>query len=95
MDTQGEGLAMEVAIQLPDSLVKRLQERWSDLPRWVLESAALEGFRQRILTTEELRQLLGFETKFEVHGFLKEHEVPFYTLTDLEHDRKTSRQLGL
>jgi uncharacterized protein UPF0175 len=95
MNTRRKDLAMEVAIQLPDKLVKRLQERWSDLPRWVLESAALEGFRQRILTTEELRQLLGFETKFEVHGFLKEHEVPFYTLADLECDRETSRRLGL
>jgi hypothetical protein len=86
---------MEVAIQLPDALVQRLQKRWGDLPRRVLESVALEGFRQRLLTTEELRQLLGFETKFEVHGFLKEHEVPFYTLADLEHDHDTSRQLGL
>jgi hypothetical protein len=86
---------MEVAIQMPDSLVQRLQEHWEDLPRRVLESVALEGFRQRIITTEELRQLLGFETKFEVHVFLKEHEVPFYTLADLEHDRETSQRLGL
>jgi Uncharacterised protein family (UPF0175) len=95
MDTWREGLAMEVAIQLPDALVQRLQEHWGDLPRRVLESVAIEGFRQRLLSTEELRQLLGFETKFEVHGFLKEHEVPFYTFADLEHDRETSRQLGL
>ena len=86
---------MEVAIQLPDSLVKRLQERWDDIPRRVLESVVLEGLRERILTTEEVRQLLGFVTKFEVHAFLKEHEVPFYTLADLEHDRKTSQRLGL
>jgi hypothetical protein len=86
---------MEVAIQLPEPLVKRLQERWGDLPRRVLESVVLEGFRDRILATEELRQLLGFETKFDVHAFLKEHEVPFYTLEDLEHDRETSDRLGL
>lgn len=86
---------MEMAIQLPDTLVKRLQEQWDDLPRRVLESVALEGFRQRILTTEEVRQLLGFETKSEVHAFLKVHEVPFYTLADLEHDRETSHRLGL
>ena len=95
METRKEDGAMEVAIQLPDTLVKRLQERWDDLPRRVLESVALEGFRQRILTTEEMRQLLGFETKFEVHAFLKKHAVPFYTLPDLEQDRETSRRLGL
>jgi hypothetical protein len=86
---------MEVAIQIPDPVVKRLQERWGDLPRRVLENVVLEGFRERILTTEELRQLLGFETKFEVHAFLKEHNLPFYTLADLEHDRETSDRLGL
>jgi hypothetical protein len=86
---------MEVAMQLPDPLGKRLQKRRHDLPRRVLESVALEEFRQRIITTEELRQLLGFETKFAVHAFLKEHEVPFYTLADLAHDRETSRRLGL
>ena len=86
---------MEVSIQIPDSLVRRLQEQWGDLPRRVLESVVLEGFRERILTTEELRQLLGFETKFEVHAFLKEHDVSFYTFEDLEHDRETSHRLGL
>ena len=86
---------MEVAIHVPDTLVKRLQEQWGDLPRRVLESLALEGYRERVLTTEEIRQLLGFETRFEVHAFLKEHQVPFYTLEDLEHDRETSRRLGL
>ena len=86
---------MEVAIQIPDPVVKRLQERWGDLPRRVLENVVLEGFRERILTTEELRQLLGFETKFEVHAFLKGHNIPFYTLADLEHDRETSDRLGL
>jgi hypothetical protein len=38
---------------------------------------------------------LGFETRFEVHAFLKQHEVPFYTLEDLEHDRKALDRLGL
>jgi hypothetical protein len=45
---------MEVAMQIPDPLVHRLQERWGDLPCRVLESVVLEGFRKRILTTEEL-----------------------------------------
>jgi Uncharacterised protein family (UPF0175) len=87
---------MEVTIRVPEAIAHRLQERWGhDIPRHVLESVALEGFRQRILTTEELRQLLGFESKFDVHAFLKAHDTPFYTLADLEHDRETSARLGL
>jgi hypothetical protein len=87
---------MEVTIQVPEVIAHRLQEKWGqDVPRHVLESVALEGFRERILTTEELRQLLGFETKFDVHAFLKAHDIPFYTLAELEHDRETSARLGL
>ena len=86
---------MEVAIHLPDDIAQRLQAQWGDVPRHVLESLVLEGFRTRVLTTEDVRQLLGFETRFEVHAFLKQHEVPFYTLADLEHDRETSQRLGL
>jgi hypothetical protein len=86
---------MEIAIHLPDDIAQRVQAQWADVPRHVLESFVLDGFRARVLTTEDVRRLLGFETKFEVHDFFKEHEVPFYTLADLEHDRETSRRLGL
>jgi hypothetical protein len=86
---------MEIAIHLPDDIAQRVQAQWEDIPRHVLESFVLDGFWARVLTTEDVRRLLGFETKFEVHGFLKEHAVPFYTLADLEHDRETSRRLGL
>jgi hypothetical protein len=87
---------MEVTIQVPEDIAHRLREKWGqDIPWHALESVALKGFRERILTTEELRQLLGFESKFDVHAFLKAHDVPFYTLADLEHDRETSTRLGL
>ena len=86
---------MEIAIHLPDDIAQRVQAKWEDIPRHMLESFVLDGFRARVLTTEDVRRLLGFETKFEVHDFLKAHDVPFYTLADLEHDRETSRRLGL
>jgi hypothetical protein len=87
---------MEVAIHLPDDIAHHLQEKWGqDIPRHVLESLALECFRERILGESQLRRLLGFETRFELHEFLKQHEVPFYTLEDLEKDRKALDRLGI
>lgn len=84
---------MEVAIQLPDDIVRHLQAHWgNEIPRHVLENFALECYRARILGESQLRRILGFETRFEVHGFLKDHGIPFYTLDDLEHDRTTLRQ---
>lgn len=86
---------MEVAIQLPDDIAERLKNEWHDLPRSALEGIALKGYCDRVLTTEEVRRLLGFESRFEVFDFLAAHGVPFYTLADLEHDRDTSQRLGL
>jgi hypothetical protein len=83
-----------VTIHVPDEIAQRLQAQWGDVPRHVLESLVIEGFRSQILTTEDVRQLLGFETRFEVHAFFKQHEVLFYTLADLDHGRETSQRLG-
>jgi hypothetical protein len=86
---------MEVTITLPDDVAQRLQATFGDLPRRVLEDIVLDGYRAGILGESDIRRLLGFETRFEVHDFLFEHQVPLYTTEDLEHDRETSRRLGL
>ena len=86
---------MEVTIQVPEDIAARWQAQ-GDIPRHVLEGAALEAYRQRIIGESRLQQWLGFETRFEVHAFLKEHGVPFnYTLADLERDRHTHDRLGV
>ena len=87
---------MNITIELPDEIANSLQEKWQDMPRVVLESIALEGYRSGALGEELVRRLLGFTTRFEVHGFLKEHDVPLnYRLEDLEQDRETAKRLGL
>lgn len=87
---------MNITIELPDEIVSYLQEHWQDMPRAVLESIALEGYRSGALGEELVRRLLGFNTRFEVHGFLKEHGVPLnYPMEALEQDREAHRRLGL
>ena len=86
---------MEVTINLPEDVAQRLQAQWGDVSRHVLEELVLDGYRARILGESDIRRLLGFETRFEVHDFLCEHHVPYYTLADLQRDRETSQRLGL
>jgi Uncharacterised protein family (UPF0175) len=86
---------MEIAIHLPDDIAQRLQAKWGDVSRRALEELVLEGYQARILGESDIRRLLGFETRFEVHEFLHAHQVPFYTLDDLQRDRETSQRLGL
>ena len=88
----GEG-AMEVAIHLPDDVAAAVP--WDDVPRHLVEQIALEGYQDGWLSEEQVRRLLGYETRLEVHGFLKDHDVPLrYTLEHLEQDREAHRQLG-
>jgi hypothetical protein len=87
---------MHVAIDLPDDIAQQLQTGGPDMPRHVLESVALEAYRARLLGESQIRRLLGFETRYEVHGFLKEHGILLhYTLEDLERDRQTHDRLGV
>jgi predicted HTH domain antitoxin len=87
--------AMEVTLDLPDELSTALAGSGQDLPRAALEAMALEAYRERKLTLAQLRRLLGFESRYELDGFLKKHKVWLdYTWEDLEQDRETHRRLG-
>jgi hypothetical protein len=76
---------MRVEIELPDEIAQALKSE--DLSRTALEALALEGYRSRRLGDGQLRRLLGFETRMQVHEFLKEHDVYLnYSMEDLEKD---------
>lgn len=87
---------MQFTLELPDELSAALATQGGELSRAALEAIALEAYRERKISTAQLRRTLGYQTRMEVDGFLKEHGVELeYTLEDLEHDRETHRRLGL
>ena len=86
---------MQLTLDLPDELSAALAASGLDLSRAALEAIALEAYRERKLTTAQLRRLLGFESRYELDGFLKQHDVWLdYTWQDLEQDRESHRRLG-
>jgi hypothetical protein len=87
---------MNLTFQIPDDVARRLSAVSGDLSRRALEALALEEFKNGHLTKIELRQMLGFETREALDGFLKAHEVFIdYTLDDLERERQDLRRLGI
>jgi len=87
---------MRVTIQLPDDIFAALEEQWDDVPRRSLEAIAVEAYRTGALTDFQVRRLLGFESRFQVHALLKEHHVPLQdTAADLEDDLQAQRELGI
>jgi Uncharacterised protein family (UPF0175) len=85
---------MEITVRIPDDIAKRLGTA-QELERRTLEALVLEEFKLGHVTKAELRRLLGFETRNELDGFLKAHEVyEPYTLEDFERERQTLDRLG-
>lgn len=84
---------MLVTITLPDDLAAALLPPGQEPARAALEAIALEAYRQRRITGYELRRLLGIESRYELDGFLKEHEVYDYTVEDFEHDLASLQKL--
>lgn len=82
---------MQITVEIPDELAAQLVPGGRDLPRAALEALAVEGYRTERLSESEIRRLLGFETRMEVHAFLKEHGAfMHYGLAEMEQDRESA-----
>ncbi len=86
---------MRITVDIPDEVARKVVSPDSDPARVLLEDFAAESYRARKLTTEQIRQLLGFSTRMEVDTFLQQHDIFDYTVQDLEKDMATlDRLLG-
>jgi hypothetical protein len=86
---------MDVIVRIPDDLAGPLNAAGGDLPRRALEGLAIEEYRSKRISKAQLRHLLGFETRYELDGFLKAHEVfPETTADDVRRQVAALEQLG-
>ena len=74
---------MQITVNLPDDLAGHPEPA-----REAIEALALAGFRSGALSPYQTRLLLGFETRYELDGFLKQHNVweQAYGVDDLKRD---------
>jgi hypothetical protein len=81
---------MQITVELPKDIAQR-----ADPARAALEALAIEGYRSGALTSFETRRLLGFETRYELDGFLKAHNVweHAYNVEDFNRDCETLERL--
>ena len=80
---------MKITVELPDDVAKH-----ADPGREALEALAIEGYRSQRLSEYQVRIMLGFDTRMQVHALLKEHDVYLnYSMADLEQDIRASDEL--
>jgi hypothetical protein len=84
---------VRVSFSIPDELAEHVVPPGKDPSRAALEALAIEGYRSEQLTEAEVERLLGFETRSEVHAFLKERGAYLhYSMADAERDRETAHR---
>jgi len=85
---------MQITLNIPDELARQVSADGRDPARVALEALALEGYRTELLSESAVRDMLGFQTRMEVHAFLKQHGVYLhYDVADLQQDRATAQQV--
>ena len=84
---------MQVTVEIPDRFAHQVVPKGSDPARLLFEDAVAQAYRERRLTMEEVRQLLGFDTRMEVDPFLLKYEIYDDTIEELESDLKTMERL--
>ncbi|MGC9947813.1 MAG: UPF0175 family protein [Bryobacteraceae bacterium] len=84
---------MLITLDVPHEFASPLLPAGQDPARAALEAIAVEAYRQRRISGYQLRILLGIPTRYELDGFLKQHEVYDYTIEDFENDLASVREL--
>jgi Uncharacterised protein family (UPF0175) len=85
---------VQITLDIPDELAAQITSEGRDISRAALEALAVEGYRTERLSEWEIKRLLGFETRMDVHAFLKEHGAYMhYSVADLERDRESALRL--
>lgn len=83
---------MTVTVSLPDEI---LANESGDIARRVLEQVAIIGFKTGQLSTSQVRRLLGFDSRLQVHEFLANHGVPWidYDEEEIRREVQTLKEL--
>jgi predicted HTH domain antitoxin len=86
---------MEITLKISDEIARQVSAGGNDPARVALEALALEGYRGKRLSESQVREMLGFGTRMEVHAFLKAHGVYLhYGVDDLKQDEATAQRMN-
>jgi phosphoglycolate phosphatase-like HAD superfamily hydrolase len=77
---------MQVVVDIPDDLLEH-----ADPVRETVEAVAIAGYRSGALTPRQTRELLGFETRFQLNDFLVRHRVFDHAYGVEEYERDLAR----
>ena len=87
---------MQVTFEVPEDIARALASGSAAVDRTALEGLAAEGYRSALLSESQLMRLLNLPSRFAVHDWLRERQIPYrYTEADLSTDLASLTELGL
>jgi predicted HTH domain antitoxin len=85
---------MAITIQLPPDIEQELRRQIPNLDENTREQFLISNYRAGKLSTTDIAEILGLQTRHEAHSWLAQHGIPInYSLSDLETDRKNLEKL--
>ena len=85
---------MAITIRLPAEIEQELRRQTPNLDDSTREQFLISNYREGKLSTGDIAEILGFETRHDAQRWLAERGVPInYSLADLEQDRKNLEEL--
>ena len=85
---------MAITIQLPAEIERQLRADAPNLDDRVREQFLISSYQAGKLSTGDIAEILGFQTRHEAQVWLADRGVPInYSLSDLEQDRKNLDEL--
>lgn len=78
---------VHISIDIPDDIGNILAAQAGGVSRAVLEAVAIEAYRSGAITTLQVQQMLGLNSRWETEAFLKGAKAFHdYSMDDLEKD---------
>jgi predicted HTH domain antitoxin len=85
---------MAITIQLPAEIEQELRRQIPNLDENAREQFLISNYQAGKLSTGDIAEILGLETRHEAYSWLSQRGVPInYSLSDLENDRKNLEKL--
>jgi len=86
---------MQIHLNVPEEIARTIGDDARSVERAALEALVLEGVRSGSLSRGQVRRLLGFQTRYEVDGFLKAHGLAVQeSLEEVQRDSERVLALG-
>jgi predicted HTH domain antitoxin len=85
---------MAITIQIPSDIEQELRRQTPNLDESAREQFLISNYQAGKLSTADIAEILGFQTRHEAHAWLAQRNIPVnYTLADLEQDRTNLKEL--